>query len=30
MNDATNKKYNERLKNFKKYSIWGWKNPIED
>ena len=30
MNDATNKKYNERLKNFKKYSIWGWENPTDD
>tara|TARA_B100001094_G_C17893974_1_gene653075 strand:- start:406 stop:672 length:267 start_codon:yes stop_codon:yes gene_type:complete len=30
MNDATNKKYNERLKNFKKYSVWGWENPTDD
>ena len=31
MNDATNKKYDEKLKNFKSsLSAWGWEDPIED
>ena len=31
MNEATNKKYDEKLKNFKSnLSAWGWENPIDD
>lgn len=31
MNDATNKKYDEKLKNFKSnLGTWGWEDPIED
>jgi len=31
MNDATNKKYDEKLKNFKSsLSTWGWEDPKED
>ena len=31
MNDATNKKYDEKLKNFKsKMGSFGWEDPIED
>ena len=31
MNDATNKKYDEKLRNFKSnLSTWGWEDPKED
>ena len=31
MNDATNKKYDEKLRNFKSnLSSWGWEDPKED
>jgi len=31
MNEATNKKYDNKLKNFKSnLSAWGWENPIDD
>ena len=31
MNDVTNKKYDEKLKNFKSnLSVWGWEDPKED
>ena len=31
MNEATNKKYDEKLKNFKSsLSAWGWEDPKED
>ena len=31
MNDATNKKYDEKLKSFKSnLSSWGWEDPKED
>ena len=31
MNEATNKKYDEKLKNFKSsLSAWGWEDPIDD
>ena len=31
MNDATNKRYDEKLKNFKKnLGTWGWEDPKED
>ena len=31
MNDATNKKYDEKLKNFKSnLGTWGWEDPIDD
>ena len=31
MNEATNKKYDEKLKNFKSnLTTWGWEDPIDD
>ena len=31
MNEATNKKYDEKLKNFRSnLSTWGWEDPIDD
>tara|TARA_B000000532_G_scaffold205429_1_gene173076 strand:- start:9551 stop:9820 length:270 start_codon:yes stop_codon:yes gene_type:complete len=31
MNDATNKKYDNKLKNFRSnLSAWGWEDPIDD
>jgi hypothetical protein len=31
MNEATNKKYDSKLKNFRSnLSAWGWEDPIDD